>query len=766
MNRCRKIFKLHRKMWQDNHGSGLLMVLIMVGFLSILAAVLMFVAYGGYQMRINDRQNKDNFYTVETVLDEINVGLQTEVSKALTKAYKDVMLNYSLYETPAKRSEQLYNIYYAELQKSLQLDDTHTTVYDIEKLRGYLSAEVLGDGTPAAAADGSRENFGTYGAIVESTLAPNDVYTLSLKSDGIVLKDLKVTYVNPSGYVAIITTDIKIALPRVNFAQSSAFPDLNKYCLIADEGLRAGNTFVDGSITIGGGAYARFMQFGVQPEETGITNFLAGSSITFDPSLGSTGAHGEEIQNNLLVSKEDIRLDGEGTSLSTVSMDLWAQNILLNSSSVSLDGNTYVRNDLRIDGIGCEVSLSGTYSGFGVSTEEPDNSSAIVVNGRQSSLDLSNLKGLNISGHTYIATTGETNVDGVKDEDDADKDILMGESIAVKSSQLIYLVPPEALGCKILSNGTVGESMYRSNPMKLSQYQEIKNHPEKYVLLDAERQILALNNKSLKTYMNQQTLSGGGSEYRPMVLVKQTNTEEALVYCFMQFKNEQAANQYFRDYYGVNAETVDKYTKIYADAIKMPEDTDNLLYLHLAGNVLTYEETGDADIIKATDGIHKKKQSEEISGIRNETYQALTTKMVTNLSQLTMTEQSRTVFHNIIDKDAMEEVIQKLRPIPTDNKLILATEDDAKAVVLCLETEEYVIDTSTPANVKMVISLGNVRVKKDFEGLILAAGEIIVDDEKDFDHKVVLKPLSVQDFSELLMIKRTKGIDDYYALVP
>lgn len=247
MGKSRQRRKLHR----DNRGSGLIMVLIMVAFLSILAAVLMFAAYGGYRMRVEDRQGKDNFYTAETVLDEINVGLQKEVSAALSKAYQEVMVNYSLYETPAKRGEKLYEIYYRELQKSLQLDDLHTSVYSVDKLRGYLSQELYGDGKGGIPADGSQTNFGSYGAIVESTQDP-DVYTLALKSDGIVLKDLKVSYVNQRGYVSIITTDIRIALPRVNFSQSATFPDLNQYCLIADQGLYAGNTNPAGSIAIYG----------------------------------------------------------------------------------------------------------------------------------------------------------------------------------------------------------------------------------------------------------------------------------------------------------------------------------------------------------------------------------------------------------------------------------------------------------------------------------------------------------------------------------
>ena len=71
---------------KDNRGSGLIMVLIMVAFLGILTAILMVAAYGGYKMRLADKQNKDNFYSVEAVLDEINVGLQEKASDALAIA--------------------------------------------------------------------------------------------------------------------------------------------------------------------------------------------------------------------------------------------------------------------------------------------------------------------------------------------------------------------------------------------------------------------------------------------------------------------------------------------------------------------------------------------------------------------------------------------------------------------------------------------------------------------------------------------------------
>ena len=757
----------NRKLHRDNRGSGLIMVLIMVAFLSILTAILMVASYGGYRMRLEDKQGKNNFYTAETVLDEINVGLQAEVSEALSKAYQEVMANYSLYETPAKRSEEFYGIYYKELQKALQKDELHSSQYDPAKLRGYLSAELYGDGRPSegVTADGSRANFGTYGTIIESVYDhvpdaenPDDgIYTLALKSDGIVLKDLKVTYVNRQGYVSIITTDIRIALPAVNFSQSATFPNLNQFTLIADEGLYAGNTKALGNIEVYGNVYAKSMKFGEQTVNG--MNFLPGRTVSLErPEDGTGAATGEE---SLVVCKENAevvasKVIAEGSAL-------WSRDIVLESAELALDGDTYVQNDLKLNGQGSSAALKGAYTGFGTSSDDNSKSSAIVINGRDSSLDLSGLTSLNIGGHSYVATKGAGRDGSVHDGDDVVEDILMGESVAVKSNQLIYLVPPEALGCEKLSDGFVGESVFRSNPMKIEQYQEIKNNPDKYVLLDANRSIEALGNKPLSDYMKKQAIAGGGEEYRPIVIVKPTNAG-SLVYCFMQFKDEESANRYFRDYYNVNAETVNKYTRIYADAIQMPDTEDSTLYLHLAGNVLTYEPGAEAAVTKATDSYGERKRAQELGVIREETFKALTTKMVSDMTQLSVEEQGKTVFHNIINREALKTMVHHFKENALADKAILTTEDGSMAVLLC--EGDYTIDASTPDSIRMVVALGDVEIDKDFRGLVMAEGTITVCDKADVDGNVELKSLTLEEFTELLKIKCQYAAEgkDYYVL--
>ena len=55
----------------DNKGSALVVVIIAMAFIGILASVLMYMSLLNYQMKVNNLKAKDNFYSAETVLDEI-----------------------------------------------------------------------------------------------------------------------------------------------------------------------------------------------------------------------------------------------------------------------------------------------------------------------------------------------------------------------------------------------------------------------------------------------------------------------------------------------------------------------------------------------------------------------------------------------------------------------------------------------------------------------------------------------------------------------
>ena len=783
------------KLYQDNKGSAMVMIIVIIAFIAILVSVLMFVSFSGYQMRAVDRRGKDNFYTAETVLDEINVGLQGEISGALSKAYSEVMNNFSLYQSANARNKALHEIYYKDLKERLWKSSAEQGYYSVAKLQSYLSAESLGDG------DGTRAGFlsggATYGAIVESNLDNiADQYKMEVNNSRLLLKDLKVSYVDENGYISIISTDIRITLPSLNFSQASALPDLENCSMIVDDTLLAGNTSAGGSIVIKGDVYAGQMFVGVPSDpvysvfdkdkepadKTPLTlPTLLSTSVSFEKADDA-----EPLSKALVISRENVAI-AESSTLKTKDTELWARNMGLTSSTAELDGTVNLKDDFTLSGKGSKAVLKGEYNGFGylaagagtgggagsgggtgsgdgsgatgdpanTSDTRPDSSSAIVINGKDSTLDLSGLERMTISGRAYVSTAHKAaDATATEQEKNNKTNILMGESVAVKSNQLIYLAPSEAVGCRIGTDGTIGASEFGCNPLTLEQYEEIINHRDQYCLLDGSRRISVLGYRSLNEYISEETLADGTTAYVPEVVFRQTNAGP-LVYCYLRFKDEDAANKYFVDYYTVNSEEVDRYTRLYANEIKMADD---LLYLNIAGNMLAYDVTEGWAVQPATDSTGNQQQAKRLSALKDDVFKSLSAKIMRTSNQLTNEEMDKTAFQNIMDETEIEIILHEKGA----QEVRIDTLGAAPDSMILTKKDEYVVDDHTLSSVKMIVSLGNVTVKKDFKGLIIAKGNLTI----EAGASVTLEPLDTDTFSNILRTKidELSTSRDYYLL--
>ena len=779
------------KIYRDNKGSVMVMVIVIIAFIAILVSVLMFVSFSGYQMRAVDRRGKDNFYTAETVLDEINVGLQGEISGALSKAYNEVMNNFALYRSANARNKAFHEIYYKELQERLWKSSAEENNYSVDTLLSYLSSGSLGDG------DGTRALFlsgaATYGAIVESNLeyaTEPEKYKMEIVNNSkLLLKDLKVSYVDESGYISIISTDIRITMPPVNFSQASALPSLEDCCLIADDTLVMGNTNAGGSIVVKGDVYAGQMFIG-KPSDPVYSVFdkdkkpsektplslptLLSTSVSFEKAYNA-----EALSKSVVISRENIEV-AENSTLKTTEAELWARNLELDSATAELDGVVNLKDDFTLSGKNSKAVIKGEYDGFGYIADEegsgggtvgsgdgtgdpadtvdtrPDSSSAIIINGKDSTLDLSGLERMLISGRAYVSTAyNAADTSATEQEKQNHTNILMGESVAIKSNQLIYLAPSEAVGCRIDENGIIGASEYGCNPLTLEQYEEIKDNPDKYCLLDGSRQISVLGYKSLNDYISEETLADGSSAYVPEIVFRQTNAGP-LVYCYLRFADEDAANKYFVDYYAINSEAVDRYTQLYAKEIKM---SDDLLYLSLAGNMLTYEGYEGWSVLSSTESTANVQQAKRLSAAKDDVFKALSAKIMRTSNQLTSEEMDKTAFPNIMNETEIEIIlhVKGAQEVRIDT---LGADPDS---MILTKKDEYVVDDHTPSSVKMIVSLGNVTVKKDFKGLIIAKGNLTI----EAGASVTLEPLDTDTFSNILRTKidELSTTDrDYYLL--
>ena len=63
--------KLFRKLHKDNKGATLIMAIVAVGFVGVLAGVILSAAGTTYRLKIMDENSKKSFYSAESVVEEV-----------------------------------------------------------------------------------------------------------------------------------------------------------------------------------------------------------------------------------------------------------------------------------------------------------------------------------------------------------------------------------------------------------------------------------------------------------------------------------------------------------------------------------------------------------------------------------------------------------------------------------------------------------------------------------------------------------------------
>ncbi len=702
--KCREFLK-NGKLYRDDRGATLVVVIVSMLLLSVLASVILYTTYVNYKIKVTELHSTDNFYTAEMVMEEIKAGLEKEVSESFTEAYLDVMQNYNAYNA-VERTIQFQNKYLGGLQKRLASAE-HPNQVNKDVLENYISPE-----------------HETRGAIVELEIRTEGDSDPSLikYTDSILIKGLELTYTDTSGYVAVIATDIVLKIPNMFFEEGGSLPDVLAYSLIADKELHFIN---GGTYTVKGSIYGGSKGIFILP----------GANVSFTKA--------ETDGDNLVVTGGNVNVTGTGGEDSarlSVSGDsaLWADGIAVDSAGISLLGSSYVQDDLTVNGKNCSVTLSGVYYGFGyksVSTVDygAQDSSSILINGAHTSLDMSALTVLGLAGQAYIGTT-DADGDGVEDEagviigedgnvydTSGNQSVRMGESLSVRSNQLAYLVPAECIGY------INGECVLGSNPVSLASYQE-------YV--DAAAGAGAAG--SVEVDLSKATLGGEGSvslheygaSWQKVFYQAAGSGTNAWVYYYLKFNSAQQANRFFADYYNQNKAALNRYMQTYLSDYRVPA---GLTKMNLAGNAVYFDpgagESGTGEFVLEPAGMTGGEVPEgtdpalamiaEYEGYAN-TFKALNVNLTMNYAALTQEQIDRaSVFHNVVD-------VEKLR-LYMDGEAIKEVAAVGGQKILLVDNEaggEYTIPADS--SVKAVVATGDVRVSSSFRGMILSGGKIYV----------------------------------------
>ena len=739
---------------KQNKGFSLITVIIAVSFIGILGLLVLYMALSNFQMKITDLKGKDSFYTAERAIEEIRVGLQEDVGNSMSEAYIKVLETYDKDENSTdvvldkQRQNDFVNEFIKKLANRLKKDSDQSK-YDLDYLKKYLDMKINENET-----------------LIVTTPSDKEPVMTKDNKNGILLKNLKVIYVDPKGYASVIETDIRLGIPKVQFPTPSTLPDLMNMIVVAGKGIicEGGNTTISGSI------YSGILQ---DINDNTILEKNPNTSIWIKSGTNLDIQSGDKI-----VSAGEIYTEPNASFTSEAGVTLWAQGVKLSSAQVNLLGTTYLSDDLTIEsGSGSRVTVQGEYYGYGYPESARsslnkymyDNpkkrwsdtalSSSIIINGKNTTLDLSGVRKIMLAGRSYIGTSKVKSVNGESNSND----VMMGESITVKGTQLAYLLPSELIDASKLKNS----EMEIKNPMSYSDYDNSGLKQMDSIPLKMDAKVSELGNKSLNEI--------GIDSVKPVQKVfYSNNADEGYVYFYLNFKDSKASSDFMYDYY-MNNSTVktnlDKYLSFYFSGtnsgIKV-KDMKNYIRYVTNGNVLSYESgeatengtTAKGNMAVATSPEVSQALLQEQTNYQNMWY-ALNRKMITSVDLLNKEvkdsdglvhnekeDTDRNVFDNMVNEKEMVQFLQEKHPKSLKEEFT-ADEDDGLQAIMVHNGESSTFqiknDDGTTSKIKvsgkdepleitsamadklrLVVCTGDVIINSGvhFQGIIMAKGQI------------------------------------------
>lgn len=499
----------------NNAGSTLVFVIVAIVFIGLLASLVLALSVAGFRMKNTDYQSRQNFYEGEEysskiyeelgmnslgILGEAYTATMAQISSGTITGktalndflkkeyYKDMMLYFGLVEkSPTDINDTLLNSQLNETSRVYTKDDTDTDkagkVQAVEDmLKDILTKAVMKeDGNvylsnpvvqiPQLSIGGSIVCEPEGGTYVNQT---GDV-----KYPLITINDVHIQYLNTeTNYESNYTFDIVIKYPNWDFtyanpvATETDIDTFLDYVFIANDSIRFDkiNSNVRGCVSAG---------------DASVVASNEGKGIIIDYcTVDFNGNSNNWYEENVVITTDNIYINGSVDRSAMASFHggkVWCNSILLrrdataseskNGAKLSVSSNSalslhqdtelYVQDDLQLDGMESEVDMNGAYYyGYGVNVTDggaaQNASSAIIVNGTGSSVDLLNMKGLYVYGLAYVDLLGNGNY-------------RTGESLSAKSSQEIYLVPKEYMGSGV------------TNPNRKTNAAEIETEVEGYL---------------------------------------------------------------------------------------------------------------------------------------------------------------------------------------------------------------------------------------------------------------------------------------------
>lgn len=675
---------------KDDRGASLLAVLIIMVVVSAIAVVITKITIVNIQMKEVERGTKKNFYSADAIMDDLRTGAREQAEAALENAYVDVLQHYVDYTSGGKNAQDVFKQNYMNGLEKYFADPMKTPV-DTTNEQGNVGYRVAGydaDKVKGCILDGTQQ-----GCFV----APADPkYEIDYGAGTFTLKDVRVVYKDAQDYETTITTDLVFSTPDMNFSGQSQVQEFMKYALIADDqvNINAMNVYVGGSIYAGAG--------GIQ----------------------STGSGSGRLEGKIILTRGDIVADmGSTLMVGNGNSSIWAENLMTTGKSAAtldVNGNIYVADDLALNAKESKVKLQGNYYGYNFQKNygagdtvatDADFSSAIMINGKSSSLNIQNLKYLLLAGRTFIA----------RGNNSSNTDIQMGESIAARTNQLAYYVSDKYVKTEN------GEGVV----LKWNDAQNVRIGKTEYPIGESDY--------AASIHVDPVKLDGWLNHANPIVPYYYTNG----VNYYLNFKSQQDANEFYAAYYAGNTGKAGGLAGTYLDKDALIIDENNKMIMTLSGDIMyrtkpeeMFQEkavTIKPDNWKDSAGLlwdYCSKLAVSYKSLElglKDSGQSVTPDQV----RFSVTDENGhekidksidPLFDKLIDRSALQEEIAKHKN-PGDTGY--AVYKPAADVYLIDNTGVYDLPTSITKGI--VVATGSVKVSGNFEGLIISGGKVTFD---------------------------------------
>ena len=390
---------------RNDKGSALIMVIVAMLFIGIIAAIVLSIAHSNLELSKSGKQSTTTFYKGEKALDELKTKLYSFADDAFKNAYEVWLTNYT--------------VDYADMDKDHQTAAFRQLFADqfYDLIKDYVKTPLSGV-TPIPTPIPGKYGDLLFNSDVEVHGVPEVV--LEKDEDGNLTGNFRIKGISVTedidGVITNILTDMvfNITPPSVKIgAQTGVDAELAQYALITNRTIdfTNANYQITGSV-YGGGKLAGTDEDGNPVDAyngAGILVSGASSNVTLNSADIVTRSRIETNNLGKLNIKGKLAGDSDEAFAS-----VWAQNIWMSrhatgstNSTMNVKGTCYVGDDLTIDGDGSSFTLTGDKSGYvGYSTsskrKESETNSAIVINGKNVTLDLEAASRLWLFGKTYV----------------------------------------------------------------------------------------------------------------------------------------------------------------------------------------------------------------------------------------------------------------------------------------------------------------------------------------------------------------------------